>query len=112
MPETTPTPLTPAVFHILLTLADGGLHGYAIMKRVEESSGLVMGPGTIYGSLRRLTDAGWVRESPDTDEADGRRGKTFALTADGAAALAAEAGRITRLAGLEAVRRLAPEVGR
>ena len=50
-----PAPLTPAVFHILLALADGPLHGYAIMQAVEMSAGEEMGPGTIYGSL-----GGWL----------------------------------------------------
>lgn len=100
-------PLTPAVFHVLLALADGPLHGYAIMKRAESESGISMGPGTVYGSLRRLSDAGWVEEGPD-DDPDPRRRTSFRLTADGRRALQAEAKRITRLAGLEHVRRLAP----
>jgi hypothetical protein len=49
-------PLTPAVFHVLLALSDGPLHGYAVMRQVEAESHLVMGPGTVYGSLSRLTD--------------------------------------------------------
>lgn len=103
-----PPPLTPAVFHVLLSLADGPLHGYAIMKRVEEESGLAMGPGTIYGSLRRLADAGWVEERQDPD-GDRRRSTSFQLTPEGTKALKAEAGRITRLASLDPVRRLAPD---
>jgi len=57
-------PLTAAVFHILLALADGPLHGYAVMQAVEETAGpdLRMGPGTIYGSLQRMEDAGLVKE--------------------------------------------------
>lgn len=101
-------PLTPAVFHVLLALADGPLHGYAIMKRAETESGLTMGPGTVYGSLRRLCDAGWVKEGPDDDQ-DARRSTSFRLTPSGRRALEGEARRITRIAGLEHVRRLAPE---
>ncbi len=58
-------PLTPAVFHILLALSSGERHGYGIMKQVEaDSQGKVtMGPGTLYGSLKRMLDAGLVRES-------------------------------------------------
>jgi hypothetical protein len=58
-------PLTPAVFHILLALSTGERHGYAIMKQVEaDSQGQVtMGPGTLYGSLKRMLDAGLVQES-------------------------------------------------
>lgn len=91
-------PLTPAVFHVLVALADGPLHGYAIMKRVEEDSGQAMGPGTIYGSIQRLEDAGWVRE--DAASADARRRRAFALTAEGRAALAAELARFRRLTHL------------
>ena len=104
-------PLTPAVFHILLALADGPLHGYAIMKRVEEDSGIAMGPGTIYGAVRRLTDAGWVREAPVDGGTDPRRGKVFRLTDAGRRAFAAEAARITRLARLRGVRAALAEGG-
>ena len=57
-------PVTPAVFHILLALSSGERHGYGIMKQVEaDSQGKVsMGPGTLYGSLKRMLDAGLVRE--------------------------------------------------
>jgi PadR family transcriptional regulator len=122
------SPLTPAVFHVLLALDAGPLHGYAIMKRVEADSGVVMGPGTVYGSLRRLKEAGWVAdggsrldaaesrgagasaESPGTGS-DPRRGAAFSLTSAGRDALTREAGRISRLARMERVRRLAPEPG-
>ncbi len=108
MGDASPTPLTPVVFHVLLALSDGPLHGYAIMRQVEEASGQEMGPGTIYGALRRLTDAGWLAEA-DADDGDARRGRAFALTGEGREALAAEARRIRRLAGLKEIRRLAAE---
>ena len=55
-------PLTPAVFHVLLALADGDKHGYAIMKNVDEHTGgtLRMGAGTLYGTLQRLMESGLV----------------------------------------------------
>ena len=69
-------PLTSAVFHILLALANGERHGYGIMKQVEaDSQGKVkMGAGTLYGSLKRMLDAGLVKESekridPELDDA-------------------------------------------
>jgi len=99
-------PLTPAVFHVLLALADGPLHGYAVMKRAEEHSGLAMGPGTIYGSLQRLEEAGWVDVS--TAEGDARRTRRFGLTGEGRAALRAEAGRLSRLARLVEEKDLLP----
>ncbi len=96
-------PLTPVVFHVLLALSDGPLHGYAVMKAVEAESGQSMGPGTVYGSLRRLLEAGWVTEG-DGDFDDARRSRSFALTKAGRQALRREATRITRLASLERVR--------
>ena len=103
--------LTQVVFHVLLALAEGPLHGYAIMKRIERDSGVAMGPGTVYGSLGRLSDMGWVREAASADETDGRRGRAFELTEDGRGALVAEASRISRLARMKRVRALAPEPG-
>ena len=97
-------PLTPAVFHILLALSDGPLHGYAIMQAVEESSSSGMGPGTIYGSLERMEEAGLVKEASTTDD----RRRVFALKPAGRAALQAEAERLTRLAALVRAKRLIP----
>ena len=59
------TPLTPAVLHILLALSMEERHGYGIMKQVEmDSRGKVnIGPGTLYGSLKRMLEAGLVKES-------------------------------------------------
>jgi DNA-binding PadR family transcriptional regulator len=105
-PLTVP-PLTPAVFHILLALADGPLHGYAIMQAVEQSAGpdLRMGPGTIYGSLQRMEDAGLVREM--VARSDDRR-RVFALQPAGRRALEAESKRVARLAQLVRAKRLVP----
>ena len=93
------------MFHILLALADGPLHGYAIMQAVEASAGadIRMGPGTIYGSLQRMEDAGLVRELPT--RADGRR-RVFGLQPAGRRALEAEAHRVARLATLVRAKRL------
>ena len=101
-------PLTPAVFHVLLALADGPLHGYGIMQAVEAAAGPAtrMGPGTIYGTLQRLEDAGLVREL--TVRNDERR-RVFALQPAGRRALEQEATRLTRLAALVRAKRLVPE---
>ena len=103
-PQVSP-PLTPAVFHILLALANGPLHGYAIMQSVEDSAGseMRMGPGTIYGSLQRMEEAGLVRELSAT--ANDRR-RVFTLLPAGRRALEAEARRLSRLASLLRARRL------
>jgi DNA-binding PadR family transcriptional regulator len=103
-----PVPLTPSVFHILLALADGPLHGYGIMQAVEETAGAepAMGPGTIYGSLQRMEEAGLVKELPA--RANDRR-RLFTLLPAGRRALAQEAERLTRLAALVRTRRLVPD---
>ena len=98
-------PLTPAVFHILLALADGPLHGYAIMQAVGQSAGpsFPAGPGTIYGSLQRMEEDGLVREMPSRGY-DRRR--LFVLQPDGRRALETESRRILRLAQLVRAKRL------
>ena len=100
-----PVPLTPAVFHILLALADGPLHGYGIMQAVEATAGSEppMGPGTIYGSLQRMEEAGLVKELPG--RTDDRR-RVFTLLTAGRRALSQEAERLARLAALVREKRL------
>ena len=98
-------PLTPAVFHILLALADGPVHGYAIMQAAESTAGFAMGPGTIYGTLDRLERAGLVKEVAGSG--DGRR-RLFAIQPAGRAALRQEARRLSRLAALVQARRIVP----
>lgn len=102
-----PAPLTPAVFHILLALADGPRHGYAIMQAVEATAGRhpPMGPGTIYGSLQRMEESGLVKEL--AGRTDDRR-RVFTLLAAGQRALVQEAERLARLAALVRARRLVP----
>ena len=91
-------PLTPAVFHILFALADGPLHGYAIMQAVDDVSGpgLRMGPGTIYGSIQRMEEAGLVRELGSNDA----KKRRYALTSKGRKALRAESERLAHLSDL------------
>ena len=106
-------PLTPAVFHILLALSSGERHGYGIMKQVEaDSQGKVsMGPGTLYGSLKRMLDAGLVRESDKRmdPEMDDERRIYYQLTGAGAEALAAELARYRRIVSLAQERNLYPK---
>src|SRR3989449_4189182 len=91
-------PLPPATFHILLALADGELHGYAIMKGVAaRSEGTVrLGPGTLYGALKRLLEAGLVEEGgerADPERGDERR-RYYRLTPLGLSLVRAEAPRL------------------
>ena len=106
-------PLTPAVFHILLALSSGERHGYGIMKQVEaDSQGKVsMGPGTLYGSLKRMLDAGLVRESDKRidPEMDDQRRIYYQITGAGAEALAAELKRYLRIVTLAQQRKLFPK---
>lgn len=99
-------PLTPAVFHVLLALTGGAVHGYAIMQAVLETSGRVMGPGTIYGTLQRLEDAGLVRAAAAPERGQDERRQYYALTASGRTALLADAKRLARLADLARARGL------
>jgi DNA-binding PadR family transcriptional regulator len=91
-------PLTPAVFHLLLALADGPLHGYAIAKAVAEhtSEAIRLGPGTLYGTLTRMASAGLVREQSRASAEDDRR-RTYELTPLGRAAAKAESRRLAEL---------------
>lgn len=110
---TTTSPLTPAVFHILLALSTGERHGYGIMKQVEaDSQGRVtMGPGTLYGSLKRMLDAGLVKESDKRidPEMDDERRIYYQITGIGAEALAAELERYKRIVTLAQERKLYPK---
>src|SRR5437762_1498465 len=94
-------PLTPAVFHILLTLADGEAHGYAMMQDVTRRSGgtVRLGPGTLYGAISRLLNDGIIEESeerPDPEMDDTRR-RYYRLTKLGGRVLAAETERLADL---------------
>ena len=91
-------PLAPATFQILLALADGELHGYAIMNGVvARSEGSVrLGPGTLYGALKRLLEAGLVEEAGERagpEHGDERR-RYYRLTSLGVSVARAEARRL------------------
>ena len=91
-------PLSPAVFNILLALADGDKHGYGIMLEVEINTGgqVNMGPGTLYGSIKRMLKAGFIHESderPDP-ELDDQRRRYYGLTDLGRKVLKAESRRL------------------
>ena len=89
--NTARAPLTPAVLHILLALSTGERHGYGIMKQVQtDSQGKAkMGPGTLYGSMGRMMEAGLIRESDKRvdPEMDDERRIYYELTGAGRAAL-------------------------
>jgi DNA-binding PadR family transcriptional regulator len=97
-------PLTPAVFHVLLSLAGGERHGYAIMQDVTQSTDgqIKMGPGTLYGTVKRLLEAQLIEESderPDPSLDDERR-RYYRLTAVGEEVVRAEARRYAQIVEL------------
>jgi DNA-binding PadR family transcriptional regulator len=103
-------PLTPPVFHILLALSGGERHGYAIMQEVaaDTDGSLQLGPGTLYGCLKRMLVAGLVEESderPDPDLDDERR-RYYAITGLGARTLRAEAERLAKAVSAARAKRL------
>ena len=104
-------PLTPAVLHILLALSTQERHGYGIMKEVEsDSQGKVkMGPGTLYGSLGRMMEAGLIRESDKKidPELDDERRVYYRIAALGEATLAAELERYREVVAVAKKRQLA-----
>jgi len=91
-------PLTPAVFNILLALADGEKHGYGIMLEVETNTKgqVIMGPGTLYGSIKRMLKAELIEESDERadPQMDDQRRKYYKLTNLGRRVLGMEAERL------------------
>ncbi|MBF8257461.1 MAG: PadR family transcriptional regulator, partial [Anaerolineales bacterium] len=108
-------PLTPAVFHILLALADGEKHGYAIMQEVEEvTEGKVqMGPGTLYGSIKRMLAAGLIEESDDRPDPmlDDERRRYYRPTGLGRNVLRQETERMAELMALARRKRVLAGIG-
>jgi DNA-binding PadR family transcriptional regulator len=109
-------PLTPAVFHVLLALADGEKHGYAIMRSVEDHTAgtLKMGAGTLYGTLQRLSDAGWVREAaaPQAQSVRDEKRRFYRLSDAGRGALGAEVRRLEDVVRLARRSRGVPKLAR
>jgi len=103
-------PLTPAVFHILLSLSDGERHGYGIMQEIAErtENRVLMGPGTLYGSIRRMLEAGLIEECDarrDPKLGDERR-RYYRLTTAGRRSATMEARRLEELVMLARAKRL------
>src|SRR2546422_7112113 len=103
-------PLTQPVFHMLLALAGEERHGYGIMQDVREQTNgaLQLGPGTLYGCLKRMLAARLVEESderPDPDLDDERR-RYYRITDFGARTVRAEAERLAHAVSAARARRL------
>jgi len=104
----------PAEFHILLALVDGPKHGHGIRLDVlERTDGRVdMGPGTLYGAVKRLDRRGWIDEidPPRGQEGDGRR-RFYRLTSKGRKAARAEVARLAELLDIARAKSLKPAGG-
>ncbi len=106
-------PLTPAMFHILLALADKERHGYHIMREVDErtSGNVKLGPGTLYGSIKRMMADGLIEEldeRPDPELDDERR-RYYRLTDLGFRVATAEAQRLEQMVRSARAKKLLPK---
>jgi len=93
-------PLTAAMFHVLLSLADGEKHGYAILKEVEEQTGgeVLLSTGTLYGIMKRLLAERLIAEPRQRPpEGDDQRRRYYRLTDEGRHMAVAEAQRMEKL---------------
>jgi DNA-binding PadR family transcriptional regulator len=103
-------PLTPAVLNILLALADEERHGYGIMREVEARTGggTRLGPGTLYGSIKRMLADGLIEESDERPEPelDDQRRRYYRITDFGRGVAGAEAERLQDLVNTARARKL------
>jgi DNA-binding PadR family transcriptional regulator len=105
-------PLTPAILHILLALADEDRHGYAIMQEVARltDGAIRMGPGTLYGTIKRMLAAALIEEAderPDPDVDDERR-RYYRATSLGLRVLRAETARMAALVNAARAKKVTP----
>ncbi len=107
-------PLTPAVFHILLALADSERHGYGIMQEIARRTDgtMRMGPGTLYGSIKRMLVDGLIEasdERPDPALDDERR-RYYRLTDFGQRVAQAEAQRLAQVVRIAQTKKILPDL--
>ena len=91
--------LTPAMYHILLSLLDSDRHGYAIMQAVESLShgDMRLGPGTLYSSIKKMLDGRLLEESAERPDEDDERRRYYRLSSAGREAVMTETRRLSRL---------------
>jgi len=107
MPKQKLSPLPAAAFQIMMSLADQDLHGYEIMRRVEEQTDgrTRLGPGTLYSSIQTLLEAGFIAEVSNDNASDERR-RYYRLTASGRKASREEAERLAGVVRLARSKKL------
>jgi DNA-binding PadR family transcriptional regulator len=106
MPRRKLDPLPSVAFQILLAMADNPLHGYAIMRQVEEQTEgrTRLGPATLYGSIQTLLEGGLIKDvdAPASDDSGSERRRYYGITGAGRKIAREEA---ERLAGVLRVAR-------
>jgi len=102
--------ISPAEFHILVSLSDADRHGYGIMQQVDaDSDGVIrLGPGTLYGAIKRLLASGLIKETTEgvDPKLDDSRRRYYRLTASGRKAVIEESERLASLVRLARTKRL------
>ena len=103
-------PLSPPVFHVMVSLAEEPRHGYAIIKEVEERTGGAerIGAGTLYAIIKRLLADGLIAEVDSPRRDDDQRRRYYQLTTLGRRVAVAEAQRLERAVASARTSRLLP----
>lgn len=111
MTTSTLLPLSEAVYHILLALADEPRHGYAILKEVEDRTdgAVVLRTGTLYTAVKRLVEQKLIQETDAPPEATDQRRRYYRLTRTGRSLLASEAERLAAMVRLAHDKRVLAE---
>ena len=104
-------PLGPTVFNVLLALADGEKHGYAIMREIRTRTGDALGTSTLYGIIKRLVEDELIEESAERPDPalDDERRRYYQLTELGRAVAVAESRRLEATLGVARAKRLIPQ---
>lgn len=113
MTSDAPLPLTPLSYQILLALADGPRHGYAIIKEIEEREGEASAPstGALYLALQRMEREGVIDDAPAPEDERDRRRRYYRLTPAGRRVAEAESARLAGLVDAARTRKLLPGEG-
>jgi DNA-binding PadR family transcriptional regulator len=110
MPKRKLDPLPAAAFQILLSLAEDDLHGYAIMRQIEEQTGgrMRLGPGTLYASIQALLEGGLIEELEETEDPAGKqeRRRSYRLTAAGRKVARSEAEKMADIVRVARARKI------